>query len=53
MDKEMKTRGYSPAVIAKLGALLNSVAAEVAADSIETKRIAFFRCEFFDLLARR
>jgi len=26
-------------VIAKLGALLNSVAAEVAADSIETKRV--------------
>ena len=39
---------YSPNVLAKHDALLSRAAAKVAAGSLEAKRIALFRREFFD-----
>jgi len=45
--EEMRRDIYSPKVMARLDALLDSAAAKVANGSIEARRISFFRREYF------
>ena len=46
-EGELRTAIYSPAVLAKLDALLRAATAKVAAGSLEARRIALFRREYF------
>ena len=52
-EEELRTAIYSPVVLARLDALLNSAAAKVAADSVEARRIALFRREYLNPLCGR
>ncbi len=51
-EEELRTKIYSPEVLARLAALLDSAEAKVGCGSIEARRIAFFRREFLIPLAR-
>ena len=51
-QEELRTKIYSPEVLARLAALLDSAEAKVGCGSIEARRIAFFRREFLIPLAR-
>jgi hypothetical protein len=46
--EELREKIYSPAVLARLDALLRDAAAKVARDSIEARRIALFRREYLE-----
>lgn len=50
-DEELWSKVYGPDVLAKMDGLLRKAAATVPPDSIEARRIAFFRREFYDSLA--
>lgn len=52
-QEELETKVYSPDVIRTLDKMLMDAAAKVAARSVEAKRIALFRREFLEPLARR
>ena len=52
-DEELRTKIYSPEVLARLAALLDGAAAKVAAGSVEGKRIALFRREWFAPLQQK
>ena len=45
-DEEMRTKIYSPAVLAQLAALLDGASAKVSAGSVESRRLALFRREY-------
>jgi len=45
--EELRTKIYSPEVLARLAALLDGAAAKVARGSLEARRIALFRREYF------
>ena len=51
-EEELRTKIYSPEVLARLAALLDNAEAKVGCGSIEARRIAFFRREFLIPLAR-
>ena len=46
-EEELCTKIYSPEVLARLAALLDNAEAKVARGSLEARRIALFRREFF------
>jgi hypothetical protein len=48
---ELRGRIYSPAVLAKLGGLLDAAEAKTAKGSLESRRVAFFRREYLAPLA--
>ena len=52
-EDAMRTKVFPVAVMERLGALLGAAAAKLAAETIEAKRVAFVRREFFDPLDRR
>ena len=45
--EELRSKIYSPAVLARLAALLDDAESKVAADSLEARRVALFRREYF------
>ena len=51
--EELRAKIYSPTVLARLDALLARAAAKVAANSLEARRIALFRREYFAPLCGR
>ena len=51
-ERDLWTRIYSRDVRAKLGSLLETAAAKVRPGSLEARRIAFFRREYYDGLAK-
>ena len=50
-EEELRTKIYSPLVLSRLTSLVSSAAAKVAAGSLEARRIALFRREYFAPLA--
>ena len=46
-DEELRGKIYSPEVMSRLAFLVSSAEAKVAAGSVEARRIALFRREFF------
>jgi hypothetical protein len=50
-SEELRTKIYSPAVLARLDASLARATEKVAAGSLEARRIALFRREYFAPLA--
>ena len=50
---DLETKVYSPEVIKSLDDMLRAATAKVAVGSVEAKRIALFRREFLEPLARR
>ena len=49
-EEELRTKIYSPQVLARLAALLDGAEAKVAAGSVEARRIALFRREYLQPL---
>jgi len=52
-EEELRTKIYSPGVLARLAAFLDGAEAKVAAGSVEARRIALFRREYLAPLRRR
>jgi len=52
-EEELRTKIYSPGVLARLAAFLDGAEAKVAAGSVEVRRIALFRREYLAPLRRR
>ncbi len=50
-EEELRTKIYSPAVLARLESLLSRAAAKVGGGTLEARRIALFRREYFAPLA--
>ena len=49
-EEELRTRIYSPAVLSRLASLVSTASAKVAPSSLEARRIALFRREYFEPL---
>ena len=52
-EEELRTKIYSPEVLARLAALLDNAEAKVARRSLEARRIALFRREYLEPLCGR
>ena len=52
-ENAMREKVFSKSVMDRLGALLDAAARKLSADTIEAKRVAFMKREFFDPLDRR
>ncbi len=52
-EEDLRTKIYSPEVLARLDALLRDAMTKVVAGSLEARRIALFRREYLEPLCRR